>query len=65
MFSSRSFMVSDLTFKSLIYFKFIFVHSVRVAQADSFAYSYPVLPTPFIEEAIFPPLYILSSFVVD
>ena len=29
MFFSRSFMVSDLTFKSLIHFEFIFVYSVR------------------------------------
>ena len=29
MFSSRSFMVSDLTFRSLFYFKFIFVYGVR------------------------------------
>ena len=29
MFSSRSFMVSGLTFKFLIYFEFIFVYSVR------------------------------------
>ena len=29
LFSSRSFMVSCLTFKSLSYFKFIFVHGVR------------------------------------
>src|SRR3712207_8925695 len=29
MFSSRSFMVSGLTFKSLIHFELIFVHGVR------------------------------------
>ena len=29
MFSSRSFMVSGLTFRSLIYFQFIFVYGVR------------------------------------
>ena len=29
MFSSRSFMVSGLTFKSLIYFEFIFVYGMR------------------------------------
>ena len=29
MFSSRSFMVSDLTFKSLINFEFIFIYGVR------------------------------------
>ena len=29
MFSSRSFTVSSLTFRSLIHFEFIFVHGVR------------------------------------
>ena len=29
MFSSRSFIVSGLTFRSLIYFEFIFVYGVR------------------------------------
>ena len=29
MFSSRSFIVSGLTFRSLIHFKFIFVYGVR------------------------------------
>ena len=29
MFSSRSFMVSDFTLKSLIHFEFIFVYSLR------------------------------------
>ena len=29
MFSSRSFIVSGLTFRSLIYFEFVFVYGVR------------------------------------
>ena len=29
MFSSKSFIVSDLTFRSLIHFEFIFVYGVR------------------------------------
>ena len=29
MFSTRSFMVLGLTFKSLLYFEFIFVHGMR------------------------------------
>ena len=29
MISSRSFMVSDLIFNSLIYFEFIFVYNIR------------------------------------
>ena len=31
MFSSKSFIVSVLIFKSLIHFEFIFVYSVRIA----------------------------------
>ena len=63
MFSSRSFMVSGLTFKSLICFEFIFVWCERVDQFDSFACSCPVFPTPFVEEAVFYALYILPTFV--
>ena len=33
MFSSRSFMVSCLTFKSFSHFEFIFVHGVRVCSS--------------------------------
>ena len=33
MFSSRSFMVSGLTFRSLIHFEFIFVYGVRMGSA--------------------------------
>ena len=42
LFSSSSFVVSGLIFKSLINFKFIFVYIVR---KWSFAWSYPVCPT--------------------
>ena len=31
MFSSRSFIVSGLTFRSLIHFEFIFVYGVRIS----------------------------------
>ena len=36
MFSSRSFMVSGLMFKTLSHFEFILVHGVRVWKALSF-----------------------------
>jgi len=49
-FSSKSFIVPGLTFRSLIHFDFIFVYG-------------KVLPAPLIEEAIFAPLYVLVSFV--
>ena len=35
MFSSRSFKVSGLTFRSLIHFEFIFVYGVRKCSADA------------------------------
>ena len=37
-------MVWGLTFKSLIHFEFIFVHSVRIIQFDVFTCNYPVFP---------------------
>ena len=64
MFSSKSFIVSGLTFRSLIYFEFIFVYGVRkYSKFHSFKCSCPVFPAPFIEEAVFVPLYIPASFV--
>ena len=35
MFSSRSFIVSSLTFRSLIYFEFIFVYGVKKCSATA------------------------------
>ena len=64
MFSSKSFVVSGLTFRSLIKFEFIFVYGVRKCSNFILLYvCYPVFPAPFIEEAVFAPLYILASFV--
>ena len=48
MFSSRSFMVSGLTFKSLVDFALTCVCKI-VVQFHSFAFSCPVFPTSFIE----------------
>ena len=64
MFSSKSFIVSGLTFRSLIHFEFIYVYGVR--QCSNFIFftcSFPVFPAPFIEEAVFAPLYVLASYV--
>ena len=65
MFSSKSFIVSGLTFKSLIHFEFIFVYGVR--ECSNFillhvAVQFPQVP--LIEEIVFSPLYILASFVI-
>ena len=53
MFSSKGFIVSSLTFRSLIHFELIFVYCVRVL---------PALP---IEETVFSPLYVLISFMEE
>ena len=63
-FSSRSFMVLWLIFKSFypswVYFC---VWSKLVIEFHFFACSCPDLPTPFVEEAIFAPFYAPASFV--
>ena len=65
-FFSRSSIVSGLTFRSLIYFKFIFVYGVRkCSKFHSFTCSCPVFPAPLIEETGFSPLYMLASFFID
>ena len=65
MFSPKSFIVSGLTCRSLIHFGFVFVYGVRKYSNFIFFFtcSCPVFPVPFIEEALFSPLYILASFV--
>ena len=65
MFSSRSFIVSGLTFRSLIHFEFIFVHGVRkhssfirLQVVDQFSQNY-------LSKRMSSPLYVLASFVED
>ena len=64
MFSSRSFIVSGLTFRSLIHFEFIFVYDVKC-----FSYILLQVIDQFFQhhllKIVFSPLYILSSFVKD
>ena len=66
MFSSRSFIVSGLTFRSIIHFEFIFVYGVRKCS------SFTVLQVAaqfsqhdLLKEIVFSPLYMLVSFVKD
>ena len=65
MFSSKSFIVSGLTFMSLIHFQFIFVYGVR--ECSNFILLH--VPVQFSQHHLlkkpFSPLYILASFVVD
>ena len=66
MFSLRSFMVSGLTFKSLIHFEFISdMWYKKVVQFHSFAWSYFLFPTPFIQETVSSLLYILGAFAIN
>ena len=63
-FPVRSFIVSGLTFKSLIHFEFIFVCGVR--KCSNFILLHVAVlfsQHHFIEEAVFSPLYILASLV--
>ena len=64
MFSSKSFIASGLTFRSLICFELIFVYGVQ--KCSNFILLHgagTVFSAPFIEEVVFAPLYILASFV--
>ena len=66
MFSSRSSIVSSLTFKSLIHFEFIFTYGVgEFSNFIFFNVAVQISPGPLIEEAVFLPLYLLASLVID
>ena len=59
-FSSRSFMVSHPTFRSLKYVEFIFVHGVRKC-FDLIDFHEAVFLPSLAEEMIFPPLFLILS----
>ena len=59
MISSRSLMVSDLTFKYLTHFELIFVSGV-IFQFHSFTCEYPIFPAPFLHSVFFLPLSDIS-----
>ena len=68
MFLSKRFIVSGLTFRSSIYFEFIFVYGVRkCSNFILFTCSCPVFPAPLIEEIAFSPekRLPLASYVID
>ena len=63
MFSSKSFIVSGLTSRSLVHFEFIFVYGVK--KCSNFfllQYSCQVFPEPLIEEAALPHCIFLPPF---
>ena len=65
MFSSRSFIVSGLTFRSLIHFEFIFVYGVRKCSSFILLQVVVRFSQHHLLEVVFSPLYILASFVKD
>ena len=63
MFSSKSFIVSGLTFRSLIHFEFIFVYGVRKCSNVILLHVAVQFSQHHLLKRLFLPLYILASFV--
>ena len=66
MFSSKTFIVFGLTFRSLIHFEFIFGYGVK--KCPNFILLHVAVqfsPAPLIEEPVCSLLYILAFFVKD
>ena len=64
MFFSKSFIVSSLIFRSLNYFEFIFVYSIR--ECSNFILLHVTVQfcsTAYWRQCVFHPLYILASYV--
>ena len=64
MFSSKSFIVSGLTFRSLIHFEFIFVMVLGSVLVSFFYRWLTSFPSTTCKQTIFSALYVFSSFVV-
>ena len=64
-FSSRSFIVSGLTFRSLIHFEFIFVYGVRKCSSFILLQVFDQFSQHHLLKRLSFPLYILASFVED
>jgi len=65
MFSSRSFIVSGLTLRSLIHFEFIFVYGVRKCSCFILLQVVDQFSQDHLLKIVFSPLYILASLVKD
>ena len=63
MISSKRFIVSGLTFKSLNHFEFFLCMVLGSVLISFFTCSCPVFPAPLIEEAVLSPMYVLASFI--
>ena len=65
MFSSRSFIVSGLMFRSLIHFEFNFVYGVRKCSSFILLQMVDQFSQYHLLKRLSSPLYILASFVKD
>ena len=65
LFSSKSFIISGLTFRSLIHFELIFVYGVRKCSSFILLQVVDQFSQHHVTEIVFSPLYILASFVKD
>ena len=65
MFSSKSFIVSGLTFRSLIHFEFIFVYGVRKCSSFILLQVIDQFSQHHLLEIVFSTFYIFASFVKD
>ena len=65
MFSSRSFIVSGLTLRSLVHFEFIFVYGVRRCSSFILLQVVDQFSQHHLLKILFSPLYIFASFVED
>ena len=63
MFLSKSFIVSGLTFRSLIHFEFVSVYGIKKCLNFFLTYSLPVFLVQFIVEAVFSPLPGVAFYV--
>ena len=63
MFSSRNFMISGLSFRSLISFEFIFVYVIKCSNLILLHVAVQISQHHLLE-TVFSPLYILDSFIV-
>ena len=65
MFSSRSFIVSGLTFRSLIHYEFIFMYGVRKCSSFIILQMVDQFSQNHLLKTVFYPLYIFMSFGKD
>ena len=65
MFSSSSFIVLSLTFRSLFHCEFIFVYHVREFSNCILLHMAVLFSQHHLMQTIFSPLHILASFVID